>query len=454
MSRNIRLFFHFFLSPERLLIGSFAAIIVAGTALLMLPLSTSDGRIAFIDALFTATSAVCVTGLTVMDTGASFSTVGQVIILLLIQAGGLGIVTFSLLIYHALGFPMPLRGKLALESTFSHEPVRDIYVIVKSVFFYTMIIEAVGALSYFMRWVNDFSPGRALYISIFHAVSAFCNAGFSTFSDSFMGYAQDWWINGTTIVLIVTGGIGFMVISDLTAKLCHRTRLSLHTKIVLFSTAALIAAGALIVLLTEWSNALSGRPLPEKILIGLFQSVAARTAGFNTVDIGLLSNATLFIMIVLMFVGASPGSCGGGIKTTNMAILLSLAYNRFKGSMNAVMFRRMVPYDTVIRSISLLIGSLLFLILVLSVFLIFEESGISHNVSKGLFLETVFELTSAFGTVGLSTGITSNLDALGKTIVIVTMFTGRIGLLTLTYALARREVESKILYGEENVLVG
>lgn len=454
MSKRLKNFLHFFLSPERLLLVSFLFTIIVGTFLLKLPFATKAGHIATIDALFTSASAVCVTGLVVVDTGSFFTDYGQIIILCLIQAGGLGIITFSMLFYRLLGMDIPLKGKIAMEETFTYEPVKNIFNIIKSVFIYTIIIEGTGFLVLFLRWSQSFPVKKALYISIFHSISAFCNAGFSTFTESLTAFRGDWWVNLTLLCLIISGGIGFVVLREIHRKIRWGLRFSLHTKVVLLMTAILITGGTLLFFLTEYENVLTGLLPGEKIITCLFQSVTARTTGFNTVEIGQLNNATLFIFILLMFIGASPGSCGGGIKTTNLAILLSLSYNLLKRRFNAVMFKRTIPQETVVRSISLMIGSIMFLVLMLVIFLIIEEGNVSHLATRGVFLESLFELTSAFGTVGLSTGLTSYLDAAGKALVIITMFIGRLGLLTLTFSLAKMKAEGEFLYGEENVIVG
>ncbi|RLA78534.1 MAG: hypothetical protein DRG33_05365 [Deltaproteobacteria bacterium] len=450
-ARRVKLFFHFFLSPERMLLGSFGFMILLGTFLLKLPFATVKGHISTVDALFTATSAVCVTGLVVVDTGSYFTLAGQLIILGLIQAGGLGIMTFSVLFWSLLGREISQRGKMALEGSFSPSPVRDVLWIVKRVLMLTALFEAVGAGLLLLKWGNLFPLPRALYLSVFHAISAFCNAGFSPFSDSLAAFRGDWWTNLVVGGLIVLGGIGFIVLMDLKEKITSGGRLSLHTKVVLVTTGCLIFGGAFLLWITERGNVLEGMSVGEQILVSVFHSVTARTAGFSTVEVSKMGDAALFVLVILMFIGASPGSCGGGIKTTNLALLFSLGYNRFMGRSDAVMFKRTVPRETVARSISLLIGSFLFLTFVLLFFLVSEESGVPHK--EGLFIEILFEITSAFGTVGLSAGMTSRLDALGKVLITVTMFVGRLGLLTMAYALAKRE-EVPLQYAEENIMVG
>ncbi len=440
-----------FLTPERMLLGSFTVMILAGTVLLKLPFCTVSGSIRTIDALFTATSAVCVTGLVVLDTGKDFSLTGQLVILTLIQLGGLGIMTFSVLFWNLLGRDISLRGKMALESSLSYSPLRDVFSLAKQVILIAFSFEAIGALLLLLRWSKFFPLQRAFYLSIFHSVSAFCNAGFSPLSDSLSSFRGDWAVNLVVSSLIVLGGIGFIVIIEIKDRFLKGRRLSLHTKVVLVTTLVLVLTGALLIGVMERGNVLQGKPFGEKVLVSLFHSISARTAGFSTVEIGKMGDAALFLLIILMFIGASPGSCGGGVKTTNLAILFSLAYNRLRGRNEAIMFRRTVPSETVIRSISLIMGSFLFLSLMLFLLLIFHGGG---SPQGGTFIELLFELTSAFGTVGLSTGLTPTLTDVGKIILIVTMLVGRLGLLTTAYALARRVREPVFRYAEENIMVG
>jgi len=445
------------LTPERTLILSFLTIILIGTFLLSLPYAARTKPASFIDALFTATSAVCVTGLIVWDTGSFYSHFGQVVILILIQVGGLGIMTFSVFFYLLLGRSIGFRDRRIIQDTFSQFPIRNIYVLLKSVFLYTIVIEIVGALLLFIGWSNRFPRVTALYFSLFHAVSAFCNAGFSLFSDSFVGFQGNITINLTITSLIILGGIGFIVLKEIAESGLRGNpplRISLHSKVVLTTTAALIIVGTLFIFFIERDSSLLTFPLGEQILISYFQSVTSRTAGFNTIPMVGLSNATCFILIILMFIGASPGSCGGGIKTTNLATLLSLVLNRYRGRDRANLFKRTIPHETVARSISVILASGL-AVVIITIFLLTTQLGdISHAESRGLFLEYLFETVSAFGTVGLSMGVTTKLDTGGKLIMIVMMLLGRLGPLTLAFAMARRVRKAEFQYAEENIIVG
>jgi len=446
-----------FLTPERTLILSFLIMIVVGTWLLSLPWAARAEAASFIDALFTATSAVCVTGLIVVDTGSFYSQCGQIIILFLIQVGGLGIMTFSVFFYLLLGRSIGIRDRRIIQDTFSQFPVRNLYVLLKSVFFTTAVIECAGALFLFIAWRRLFPPMKALYFSLFHAVSAFCNAGFSLFSDSFVGFQSNILLNLSLTSLIILGGLGFIVLKEIVGTGLRRNppfRMSLHSKVVLTTTALLIGLGTLFIFSVERDNSLLPFPLGRQILISYFQSVTSRTAGFNTLPMIGLSNATLFVLIVLMFVGASPGSCGGGIKTTNLAMLFSLALNRYRGRERVSLFKRTIPHETVARSVSIILASIL-AVIVITIFLLITQLGdLSHTESRGLFLEYLFETVSAFGTVGLSMGITDKLTSMGKLIIIVMMLLGRLGPLTLAFAMARRAEKARFQYAEENIIVG
>jgi len=446
-----------FLSPERTLILSFLIIILIGTFLLSLPHAARQQSTSFIDALFTATSAVCVTGLIVVDTGSFYSQFGQMVILILIQVGGLGIMTFSVFFYLLLGRSIGFRDRRIIQDTFSQFPIKNIYVLLKSVFLYTMVIELVGTLLLLVGWRGHFPPITALYFSLFHAISAFCNAGFCLFPDSLVGFQSNILVNLSITSLIILGGIGFIVLKEMVERALRRKpplRISLHSKIVLTTTATLIALGTLFIFFIERDNSLVKFPLGEQILISYFQSVTSRTAGFNTIPMVGLSNATCFILIILMFIGASPGSCGGGIKTTNLATLFSLAMNRYKGRDRANLFKRTIPHETVARSISIILASGLTVAIITILLLITQLGDISHTESRGLFLEYLFETISAFGTVGLSMGVTSKLDSAGKLIITAMMLLGRLGPLTLAFAMARKMRRAEFQYAEENIIVG
>lgn len=442
------------LSPARIFILSFGALILAGAILLWFPFSAAGGNLRFVDSLFTSTSAVCVTGLIVVDTGKDLSFIGQMITLILIQVGGLGIITFSTVFFVLMGRGISFKGREIVQSTFLHTPRRDFFVIAKAVILFTFIAESIGAFLLFIRFSQDFSINSAIYRAIYHAVSAFNNAGFSLFSDSLIGYQGDLIVNLTMMGLIVHGGIGFIVQYEILSWFRGiQRRISLHTKIVLMTTAFLIISGALLFYLFERNHILREVPLLTQLLTCLFQSVTPRTAGFNTVEIGTLMNQTILLLILLMFIGASPGSTGGGVKTTSGTLLGLLIWNRIKGSETVNLFNRTIPREIIGRTISIIFASAFSVAIIWSVLLI--SGGTTDPLqSRHFFVEYLFETVSAFGTVGLSLGVTPKLNDVQKFAIIVMMFAGRVGPLTLAFSLSRTKAWKGITYAEEGVMVG
>ena len=433
-----------FQSPPRLVLLSFCAVILLGSLLLMLPQATARaGSLCFWDSLFTSTSATCVTGLIVLDTGSDFTLLGQIIILILIQIGGLGIMTISTFFIYL------ISGRLGV---FERE------VLLVTVFLYTLAIEAIGFLMLTLGFWRFFPLQRAAYLGLFHSVSAFCNAGFSLFSDSFEGFRGDPLIGLTVSTLIVLGGLGFVVIYDLylnrrTTLRLFTSRLSLHSRLVLTVTGWLIVGGTLAFYLLERSNTLAGLPVSRQILVALFQSVTTRTAGFNSVEVPTLANSTLFLFMILMFIGASPASCGGGIKTTTFAILTRSIAARFRMRGDVNFYERRIPRETVSKVTAIVFFTLLTLVVFTLCLLITELPEVSHGTTRGTFLEYAFEAVSAYGTVGLSMGVTSHLMDTGKVLIVLLMFIGRLGPLTIAIALKGRK-EPKYRYMKENILVG
>jgi len=440
------------LSPGGGVILSYVVGITLGTILLSFAFVSTGERLPLVDALFTSTSAFCVTGLTVVDTGKDLSSMGQILLLLMIQMGGLGFMTFSVFLFITLGTGLGSRERYLMQETFANAPIGDIYTLLKSIFLFTFVIEGVGALVLFLHWMNQFAPGRALYLALFHSVSAFCNAGFSPFSDSLMLYRGDAVVNFTFMVLIILGGLGFFVLYEASlfrSLKLKRRQLSLHTRMVIYSTAILILFGAVSFYLLESHHNLQRLSLGEMISASFFQSVTARTAGFNTVEISALSSATLFVLLFLMFVGASPGSCGGGIKTTSVAVLVALMYNRVKGRGVVNLFHRTIPGEVVTKAAAIVLLAILAISFFAALLMISQPKATTEH-----FLQYLFEAFSAFGTVGLSMGATANLNALGKLILVILMLLGRVGLLTVAYAVVGREAKVHIQYNEENVMIG
>jgi len=447
------------LHPTQVLVLSFGGAILLGALLLMTPLAATGTPLGFVDALFTATSATCVTGLIVVDTGSYLSSFGQGVVLALIQLGGLGIMTYSSVFLLVLGRRISFRGQALLEETLGRKERTTIHQLVRDVFGFTLAIEAVGAVILTVAFHGSRPLGQAVYHAVFHSVSAFCNAGFSLYSSSLIDYRGDWVVNFTVMGLIVLGGLGFTVLEDLQDAWAdwrggRAVRLRLHSKIVLTWSGALIAVGSVGVWLFERQNALAGLPWDESLLACLFQSVTPRTAGFNTLDYSNLTNTTLFFTILLMFIGASPGSCGGGIKTSTFALVSALFRDRLLGRKRVSLFRRTLPEETVARAVSILVASFAFVTLVLFLLLASEIGPVPHRTGGGSFLEYFFEAVSAFGTVGLSTGVTPKLSTFGRVLITAVMFVGRLGPLTLALAVGMKAERGRFQYAEENAMVG
>lgn len=437
--------------PAQVLVISFLAAILIGTLVLSLPFSATEAPVPFIDALFTATSAVCVTGLTVKDTAVDFAPAGQVVILLLFQLGGLGIMTFSTLIILTAGGRISIRDRLLVQSGYHPGIPRSFASLVRGLFAFALGIEALGAVLLF-AW---FSPGhgtsRAAGLAVFHAVSAFCNAGFSLFSDSLTAYRGHIGLNLTMIGLIVLGGIGFPVLREAreiaAARLRgRRVKASLHLKLVAVTTMVLVVVPFALFYAQEAGGALASCTGRERVLASLFQSVTARTAGFNTLDTASLGSFSFLLLLALMFIGASPGSTGGGIKTSTAAILALFLRARLRARETVAGFGRNIPANQVLGAFSLFVLASVVISLAAGALLAFQPA-------LGL-REALFEVFSAFGTVGLSMGATAGLTTPGKVVIILTMFIGRVGPLTLLYAMSRRRVRGRFEYAEENVLIG
>jgi trk system potassium uptake protein TrkH len=439
-------------SPTRTLIASFLVLIFSGAGLLMLPAASADGKesLSFVDALFTATSGTCVTGLIVKDTGQDFSMMGQMVILALIQLGGL----------------FTLREPVAMQDLLSARTVSRIGNMIAFIFVSTILIEAVGAVSLSGMWAGDVQ--NEWFCSIFHAISAFCNAGFSLFSNSFVGYNRSWQACTVICPLIILGGLGFSVLYDLVNIASDRIkrffkkwlykqyrfsmeapkRMRLQTKIVLSVSAFLIVLGALAILLFEHYTAGTGSQTENTISNALFQSITARTAGFNTVDISAMSPSSKFILILLMFIGGSPGSTAGGIKTVTLAVIVMAAIAALRKRQEVEMFRRSVRVVVVGRAVTV---TLLF---VAVLFVGTLALSITENSNSFAMSDIMFEAASALGTVGLTTGITSLLTTAGKLIIISMMLIGRLGPLTLLAALTFNLKPARYNYPQEAVIVG
>lgn len=438
-------------NPQALLVSGFAGLIGLGALLLSLPISHQSGKMGFLDALFTSTSAVCVTGLAVVDTGTDFTFFGQIVILLLIQTGGLGVMTFAGLAVMILGGRLSLNSSAALSDTFLQKDAAGEFIkLFKRILLITFTMEGIGAICLFFFLNTQRTADHALFSAIFHSISAFCNAGFSIYSDSLMGLRHNEPAIITLMILIIAGGIGYIVIDEIWRlftidKYTRLKKLSHHSRVVLLVSILLIFGGALAIYVAGLTG--MEKSFEDQIFNAVFQSVTARTAGFNLLETGKLPVATLFIICLLMFVGGSPGSCAGGIKTTTFLIWLARLKCRLTGRSDTIMFGYTVPVD-IVRRVSVLVGmSLLWNIFGLTLLLI-TEKGIGANME-----EIMFEQISAFGTVGLSTGITASLSITGKIWIILTMFIGRLGPLTLALWMIPIQKQS-IVYPDGKVMIG
>lgn len=440
----------FTFTSSRIILLGFAMVILLGAILLAMPISSSSEEgVGFLNALFTSTSAVCVTGLVVLDTGSDFTQFGQIVIMCLIQVGGLGFMTFGVIIAVALGKRIGLKERLLIQQSTNSLSSQGVVRLSLGIFLIAFIVETLGAAILAIRWADELGMERAIYYGVFHSISSFNNAGFGLWPDSLSRYVGDPIVNIVISALFIIGGIGFMVILDVIRKK-KWSSLSLHSKVVLLSSGILAISGFIFIFFIELFNEETFGSLTwsERLWAGYFQGVVTRTAGFNSIDIGSMMTASQFFMIFLMFIGASPGSTGGGIKTTTISVLLLSVFSIVKGRDEIHIFKRRIPFDIILRSLAIIIISL-GIVLVATFLLTITEQSLQKD-----FMEVLFEVTSAFGTVGLSMGLTAELSPLGKIIIIIIMFIGRLGPLTLAFALSQKNNKQKYRYAEERVLIG
>lgn len=440
----------FSLDPPKILVLGFGGIILIGAILLTMPISTVDSKgLSFLNALFTATSATCVTGLVVVDTGTTFTTFGQSVILSMIQIGGLGFMTFATLFAFLLGKRISLKERILLQESLNNLSIEGVVRLARRILIFTAVIELTGAILLSIRFSFDMPLGKAIYFGIFHSVSMFNNAGFDIIGGfrSLTPYVQDPVVTLTVSALIILGGIGFIVLNEL-YEFRQVRKLSLHTKVVLVTTAVLLAAGTIGIFALEYTNSKTLRPLSfgGKILASIFQAVTPRTAGANTLNIGDMTQSSLFLTIFLMFVGASPGSTGGGIKTTTFTTLLGAVWSQIRGKEDVIFYRQRIVYETIYKALTVTISGL-FIVITITMLLTITEHGKD-------FLMILFEATSAFGTVGLSMGLTPHLSHLGKAIIIFTMFAGRVGPLTIAFAVTIRRNPDAFRYPKGKIMIG
>lgn len=442
------------LTPTQIIPLGFGFVILLGSILLNLPIASKDGQsIGYLNALFTATSAVCVTGLVVVDTYTHWTVFGQIVILSLIQIGGLGFMTmatmFSLVLRRKIGF----KERLLMAESLNQYSLEGVIRLTKRIILGTLIFEGIGALILSIHFIGEFGILSGIYKGIFHSISAFCNAGFDLMGkkeqfSSLVSYSSDAVVNLTVMSLIVIGGLGFFVWDDVyTAK--KFTKFKLHTKLVLTTTLILLVFGFILVFLLEYNNPNTLEPLSikGKILASMFQSVTPRTAGFNTLSYSDMTHSSQFITIILMFIGGSTGSTAGGIKTATVGVLLFAVISVLRGSEDTELFRRRLNVEIVRRALAIVIISIIIVTITTMVLSINEQAS---------FMEVLFESVSAFGTVGLSLGITPSLSTTSKIAIIATMFMGRVGVLTMALALTLRmkKTKAKFRYLEDKVMVG
>ncbi|RKL66343.1 Ktr system potassium transporter B [Salipaludibacillus neizhouensis] len=432
------------MSPQRFLAFGFLGAIIVGAMLLLLPLSTT-APITLIDALFTATSATTVTGLVVLDTGRDFTIFGQTVIMILMKIGGLGLMAFAILIVLALGKKIGLRERILVQESLNQTSLGGMVRLVKILLIFAFSIELFATLLLAMHWVPEYGWSFGLFTSLFHAISAFNNAGFSLWSEGLNAYVGDPVVNIIITFLFITGGIGFTVLYDIVTTKTFR-RLSLHTKLMLVGTLILNVVAMLVIFALEYTNpeTLAVLTSSEKLWASYFQAVSPRTAGFNTIDIGSMTPASITFMMGLMFIGAGSASTGSGIKLTTFIIIILAVYSYLIGRKETVIFERTIETKIVIRALS---------IVAISLFAVFLSIFLLSITESAPYLTIVFEAFSAFGTVGLSMGITDELSVIGKQVIIVLMIIGRVGPVSLAFALAKNE-PSNFRYPKGDVFTG
>mgnify|MGYP000868876246 FL=1 len=435
-------------SPTQILSLGFVVIILVGTLLLSLPISTSKGTsISLIDALFQATSAICVTGLTVVNTAQDLSIFGQIITIILIQIGGLGFMTMATTVFLVAGKRITLRERLIMQEALNHFTIQGVVRLTKNILATTLILEGAGAVLLAFRFIPMFGWIKGIYFSIFHSISAFCNAGFDLMGNSLLDFSGDIIINFTIMALIILGGLGFSVIRDVYNHRYHFRKWHLHTKLVVLSTIILLLSGFLFFFIMEYDNVLANFSLKDKIIASLFHSVTIRTAGFYSTPMEEITEASKFFTIILMFIGASPASTGGGIKTVTAMVIILTVKSVIEGKDDIEIFRRRIPYAIANRALAITVISLGFLVFVTIIFSIVEPYP---------FIDLLFQTSSALGTVGVASFDNSMLSNISKLLTILCMYTGRVGPLTLTLAFAKRQSSNNnlIKYPEDQIMVG
>lgn len=459
-------FFRRFFTPVRITAASFVLLILTGTALLSLPAAvTGDRGLDFVNAFFISTSAVCVTGLSPLDLSREFSIFGQLVVLLLVQIGGLGLMTLTTVAYYFIGWRLPIINRVIIETTFHHSPTNQIKKLIKRILIFTFAFEFVGFLCLFFYWLAQGrfdSAGQTAWFAGFHSVAAFTNAGFSLFPDNLIGFRHDFFVQTVITTLTVCGGIGFLVAFELEEYVRRKFfapsrpafALSIQSKLALTTTFVLILAGTILIFLLERGGAFAAFSTAEALLNSYFFSVITRTAGFNTMEMSQFGGASVVVMMILMFIGASPGSTAGGIKTITFGLLAAYTASRLRGERRLHLWKRTVPQQSVDKAGAVVVAAVGTVFTAVFLLMLTETRGASATESRAEFLPIVFETVSAFGTVGLSLDFTGKLTDAGKMILAVVMFIGRVGAISLALAIGHQAQPRKFSYAEETVMIG
>ena len=438
------------LSGVQILALGFAIVILVGAIILTLPISSKSGNFTnFLDSLFTATSAVCVTGLVTLDTGTYWNEFGQIVIMLLIEVGGLGFMAFTTLLAILLKRRITLRDRLIMQEAMNTFSIQGLVKMVERIVLFTILVQIIGGLLLATQFIKDYGPLKGLYFGIFHSVSAFCNAGFDLFGgySSVTSYSSNAIVLLTLSIIIIVSGLGFTVIIEL-LKYKKDRRLSTHTKLVLLMTSILLFGGILFMFALEYNNpeTLGPMSIKNKILNAIFAGVSPRTAGFNSISLDGMTSGGKFLTIILMYIGGSPGSTAGGLKTATFGIIVLTVVSVIKGREDTELFGRRLSKELVYRAFAILMISFSLVVVVTMLLCITQP--------KEQFIDLLYEATSAFATVGLTTGVTQRLNFIGKIIIMITMYFGRVGPLTVALALTNKRKSKGYRYPETKILIG
>lgn len=460
----LRRIFRQFFTPTRMIATSFALLVLLGTFLLVLPISNANSEsLKLTDALFIATSAVCVTGLSPIDISTKLNFFGQFVVLILMQLGGLGLMTFTTTLYFWFGQRLPITERLAIQETFQTTP-RRIKQLILYILTFTFSVEAIGATLLYIYWTikGQFdSVSQTLWFSIFHAVSAFTHGSFALFSDSLIRFQKDFFVQLVITSLIISGGVGFLVAFEIKswvqnkfAKTKIPFRLSVQTRLTLITTLLIIVFGTLLIFISERDGAFASFTSSEALMNSYFFSIVPRTSGFNTIQMTDFGGTSVMILMLLMFIGGSSGSAAGGIKVGTFGLLVAYTIARFRGKSQLNLWHRTIPQQSIDKATAVVVASATVILLATLLLLFTETRGLNSAESQSKFIPILFETVSAFGTVGLSLNFTDKLTELGKIILVLVMFTGRVGAISVALAISLREKKSHFSYAEENIMIG